>query len=409
MSWDDGPDRDTWFSVDPQGQREEEPGERRRGPSFLSVLLGLVVVAIAVIAWVNRSPEDRSTSTPSTTSSTSVVGPTTTTSDLPGTPSPSGSGSRPTTRAGTGPPLGTTRPWDLLVAGGGTFTRIEMATGRTTQTALTPASDGMNQSMIIDLGDRALVQPLYGGSGQVVADDGSVAGAAGRFPATGLVMPALGTDRLWVSRAIDGTNRLDLLTLQGDVVDGASVDLPLDIYPDAATSDGGLALLVQGTDGSYRVESGRFRRITTGLLLARSAQGWLVQECDVDHQCALYFIDRDSGRRRSLGPALDGPIAGSIAPDGRRAVAFLSNRAGMSAVCIDLSTGARTEVASDSDIAIYSSFTAMGNAAWSPDSRWVVVTTAQSRVIAVEAATGKVSPIPIDGAGDLPVVLARYR
>lgn len=405
MTWDDRPPEDQWFSVDPKGHREDDsPVRARRGPSFLSVLLGLVVVAIAVVAWVNHSDADRTTVQPTPTRTTSRPTPSTpsdpsSTSTSP-TPSPTVS-----TTAGRRPPLGSTRPWDLVVLSTDGLTRIEMATGRTVHTVL-PVGPERPQMVIVDLGGRLLLQPTYEGTALLVGDDGAVTEAPGRFPGPGLVVRALGTESFWLVSSGPAQNRLELVGRDGKVVPGASVELSQDLYGWSARSDGGRALLVEGLDGVYRLDAGRVRRVTTGTVLGRREDGWLVQECDEEHRCQLALVDRDTGRRQEVGGPIPSPAGGSVSPDGRRAFVFTYQQDAIKGVVVDLGSGNQRTV---SDVSGNTSTGPSAAAIWSPDSRWLVTTTDSGRVVAVDVATGATTELWTSGPSELLAIGARYR
>ncbi len=408
MAWDDRPEDDGWFSVDPKGHREPEEDERptRRGPSFLTVLLGLVVVAIAVVAWLNRSSEDRATVTPSPTTTTT---PTTPTPSDSLTPTPDTSQSV-TTSPGRRAPLGPTTPWNLYALVGSQIVRVEMATGRTT-TLRTPLLGEEGTPMaIVPLPGRVLVQAAYGAGTNAFfvsdADFSARSSTGGGFTA-GLTFAALGTQRLWFSRTDDNVNRLDLLDLAATPVRGGSVTLPGDLFADSARSDGGLAVLVDGIDGAYRVEGAAIRRITTGILIARSDAGWLVSECDDEHRCALSFVDRRTLARRALGPFLGSQYqGGSISPDGRRAVVVEATESSSQAHVIDLVTGTRRPVAR-----VTPSYGPGGNSAnvvWSPDSRWLVLVTDTGTVAGVDLSSTRLVPLDLGLVSGQATLAARY-
>jgi hypothetical protein len=281
-----------------------------------------------------------------------------------------------------------------------------MATGVIVRVELPDVGPEHSPVSVVDLGRSVLLQPLYEGTGRVVADDGSTSAAAERYPGPGLVVPAPDSRRLWLSRSTEQQNRLDLLALDGKVVEGASVVLPPDLYADTARSDGGLALLVEGVDGTYRYEAGRLRRITTGQLLGRSAEGWLVQECDDDHRCHLALVDRSNGARRVVGEPLEGIASGSISPDGRRALVFQYLRDGTAAVIVDLRSGSRRPVAGVSGTSDNGgAFTTV----WSPDSRWAVTTSGAGTVVGVDTVTGQLVELPVAEDGEVMSLAARYR
>ena len=408
MGWDDRPDDDAWFSVDPRGRREEEP-ERpsgRRGPSFLSVLLGLVVVAVAVIAWVNRSSEDP-TPTARTSPSVTTTSQSSPTSEGPATPesaAPSLSPSVRTTSLGRAP-LGPTGPWELLVLQPDALVRIEMATGAVTTSAL-PAQDGAPLALV-PLRGRTLVQAVFGGRSAFVEDDGRVRGLDGEAPA-GAAVAASGGDRYWWSPMAgdDTATTVELTNADGTRVRGGALRLPADLWPGSMRSDGDDRLLVDGLDGTYLVDGRQLRRVTTGVVLATSPRGWLVDECDDAHECRLALVDRATGSRRSLGEPLLNAGSGSIDPAGRRAVVQVSGAAGSVVHLVDLATGRRTQVAGISTIGGGASGGFGVTAAWSPDSRWFVVADERVGVVAVEAATGHLTSI-LGGGGSALAVATR--
>jgi hypothetical protein len=403
MTWDERPEEDAWFSVDPKGHREEdEPSRPRRGPSFLSVLMGLVVVAIAVVAWVNHSSEQRATVKPTPTTSTSTPMPSESSSSSTTSPTPEPT---VTTVAGARPPLGSTRPWDLVVATASELVRVEMATGRTVRVEVGTGSEHAPMT-IVDLGTSILLHPTYDGTGYVVRDDGTVSSPEDRFPGPGSVVPVPGTRLFWLSRSAEQQNRLDLVGADGTVVKGASVTLPSDLAADSARSDGGRALLLEGVDGVYRYESGRFRRITTGQLVGRTPDGVLAQECDDAHRCRLNIVDRDTGSRKDIGPAIDNLAVGSVSPDGRHALLFRYGPDGAAALLVDLGSGRRRAVG---QVTGQSTWGGQTSVVWSPDSRWVVTTTDAAHVVGVDVVTGTVTEVPLGDLLEVAGLGVRYR
>jgi hypothetical protein len=384
MGWDDRPD-EGWFSVDPNGRPEEEASRARRRPSFLAVLLGLVVVAIAVVAWVNHSDASRPTSTPtppSSTPSASASGRSATDTS----PLPTRIGAQPpATSSLGGAPLGRTAPWDLFILRTDELVRIEMATGRMTSTPM-QLPEG---SVLIPFSDRVLAQDVYDGTGRVVGEDGRDRAAAG-FPA-GFLAPVPGKDRVWWAPTDCCAGApVEQRGADGRVVAGTAVALPPDMWPGSIRSDGDDALVVDGTDGAYRLDGSGLRRITTGVVLGAARRGWVVNECDDAHVCRLALVDRAGYARHDLGPGLVSPLGGSMDPTGHLAVVIENRDTGNVSFLVDLDTGVRTQVAGVSPV------TGPSDAApvvWSPGSRWFVVSDAAVGVVAVEAATGHLTSL----------------
>ena len=398
MAWDDRPEDDVWFSFDRKGRREDpEPTRTRGGPSFLSVLLGLVAVAIAVVVWVNQTSQDRAELGPRPTGSGVVTPPPT------GSP-PVTASATVTTLPEMRPPLGSTTPWDLFALVGTELLRIEMATGRTT--VVEAPQDGTTAMVLVPLTDGVIIQPRDEGSGYVVLDDGADRISTSGLTGPGRLVRALGTDRLWFVRNVPGNNRLELVTEQGTVVGDASTSLAPDLFAVSARSDGGLAVIVEGADGTYRVDGSSIRRITTGKVLGRAEAGWLVNECDDLHRCGLEFVDRRTSARRSLGTALDGDDqAGSVSPDGRHAFVAETTEGGTRSLLIDLVTGRRDVLPG---IDGFGEGDPSANVAWAPDSQWAVVVTAAGTLVGVDARSGSLISLRVGREYGRAALAARY-
>lgn len=377
MGRDDRSPDEEWFTLDARGRPEEpeDAGRRRRGPSVLTVLLALVVLTLAGIAWANRSrdePVSRPTPTtalPSTAGGTSGPAPTAPGSSSPPTPTrpPSPSPTVTTSRLAR-PPFGATPPWDLLILRAGALERVEMASGRVTTTTLAVSPDPNTAYTVVPFRGRALVTPLRGEHvpAYVVEDDGSQRPSP--LP-PGVAVGVPGTERLWVM-PIDWSEagRVAQRTLDGRPVAGPVLTVPEDVFLGEVRSDGSDGLLVESVDGTYRLTQSGLRRVTTGTVLGVTAGGWLVNECDADHRCGLAFVEAGTWHRRPLGPALAHPAAGSIDPTGRRAVVVDGGPEGSLVLLLDLRNGARRSLGPRSPVD-----SGLIGVVWSPDGRWCVL------------------------------------
>jgi Tol biopolymer transport system component len=113
-------------------------------------------------------------------------------------------------------------------------------------------------------------------------------------------------------------------------------------------------------------------------------------ECDVRYRCASFVTDRASGARHLLKTPLDAyeQNSGAISPDGRTVALLQPNGAGSTNVhLLDLVTG----VDSVTGVRTSSDQTLGGRTfVWSPDSRWLFVTTGTGRVLAINRAGGAI-------------------
>lgn len=167
-----------------------------------------------------------------------------------------------------------------------------------------------------------------------------------------------------------------------DPAGGVLLELPdgwFGVVPQRAVTDPevGASRVVEPTVGS----------ITTGRLLAISAEFALVEECDERLVCARLVVDRGTSERRVLDPVDDqrGPapyaLAGvsSVAPGGRVAVVEVlepDDRASSqrSLGVIDLTTGEVDDIGPTQDV---------DQVEWSPDGRFVLFV-AGGRVVAYD-------------------------
>jgi hypothetical protein len=136
------------------------------------------------------------------------------------------------------------------------------------------------------------------------------------------------------------------------------------------------------------VRPGGFQPIA-GMPTAVGPTRWLILDCHAGRRCSDAVMDPATGARHTLpGPSAELQPAGPgvIAPDG--------SAAAIAAVSGDRVTLHLLSLVSGSDQQIPVSLDAKSEAdqrlAWSPDSRWLFVVTAQGKLAAVDARTGHV-------------------
>jgi len=177
---------------------------------------------------------------------------------------------------------------------------------------------------------------------------------------------------------------------------GTSARLPPgDANLATAIPDGrGNALVLDTNNDAYDLSAARYWRVRA-TVLAIGPVNWLGFACHRD-LCQDVVIDAATGAQHALPrggpvvPVFAWPALGATSPDGR--FAALPGAGGTSPVLrlVNLGTGASLPVSlplapspEDQDMI------------WSPDSRWLFVAAANGRLIAVSAATGKVTGLGV--------------
>ena len=374
-------DRD-WDAVDAAGRVRDPDARTRRGPSLVGSLVWVLVIAVGVIAvanWMGASEPPRASPPVSMTPGPSMV------------PSPAPSpAAGPSVRVVGYPLLGVSGSWDLFARGPGVSIRIELARGRVTATPVPRLRSGGPVSFVVGP-DRVLIRPIDFVPGYVVPDDGPAQVTTGALAQGGPLVPGPDPTHVWVQTGPDAKPVMSLVTLEGSSAGRPSIPVPADMSPLSAQSDGSGSLVFQGTNGAYQVTSSALHRITTGQVVAATAHAWLVSDCDDRHRCTTALVDRGTGARRTLGPGLgEGVGSGSVAPAGRFAAVPVVASGGTSLLVIDLASGARREV----PVRVAPSY-GPGALAWSPDSRWLFVVTADQSLVVVDSSTWRVSSLGV--------------
>ena len=275
--------------------------------------------------------------------------------------------------------------WELFAQGPGVMVRVELAAGRVTRTLVPQLISSGPVSFVVGP-DRAIIRPLDFVPGYEVRDGQPPRNLAGVFGAGGMALPGPDRNHVWVQT---GAGRNASMTLVG--IDGrrTHTSIPIPRGGDFPSPDATGYLLFTLTGGVYRAGPDGLRRVTTGQLLAAGPTRWLTLECDSRHNCTPTVIDRATGRRHTLPPAIVRYSAsgGVISPDGRTAALFRTEFGGYLALhLIDLATGAdrRTGVtlAPPSD--------PEGPFVWSPDSRWLFAADSHEQLTVIDNSTGRV-------------------
>jgi hypothetical protein len=318
-------------------------------------------------------------------------------------PAPSAHGQRPSrapaavtvTQAGH-PLLGATGGWELFGLIAGEVVDIQPGRGRVTRTVIPPLMSTGPVSFVAGPG-QVIIRPLDLVPGYLVADGQPARVLPGALSHGGPVFPGPARGQLWVQTASGNNTAISLATMDGHTL-GVTIRFPGgDASLLRARSDGSGYFLLPWAGGVYDARPGRLRLITTGTVVAVGPTRWLAVECGRPPRCAEVVIDQASGARRVLPRhSLSGPSAGAemfpgaISPDGSTAAVFRAGKAGTPVLhLIDLASGA------DHLLPVQGS-TGTGTMAWSPDSRWLFVASAQGqKLLAINAHTLRASGLGI--------------
>lgn len=282
---------------------------------------------------------------------------------------------------------------DVFGLGTTSVVRVEVATGRVTQTALPSQADG--GLSLVPVRGGVLVHHDDNGATYLIPDGGGAREAPVALDGAGPLLPGPDLGHVWV---LDISRSPVTVTLVG--VDGRPtrtvVRLPPSMAP-SAVPDGGGFPLVTGISGAYWARPDRLVRVTTGTVLATGRAGWLVVDCDDRARCAGALVDRAGRRRVAAGIAgaaeVIGPVGfltGVLDPDGSTAALWTGDEStGLRLILVDLAGGRRRPT----ELALVPGPAQDQLLAWSPDGRWLFSVDSSGQIVVVDPATGRVRPL----------------
>ena len=306
------------------------------------------------------------------------------------------------------PILGVRAGWELFALDGNGVVAVQFSRGRIIRTTVPRLLSDGPVSFVAARGE-AIIRPLDNVPGYLVRDGQPAQPLTGVLAQGGTLLPGPTLAQQWLD---SGT-----LMLVGPRGTPEPVRLPIPAYlrapNQAAIADGRGGLLLAGpaTAVVYDATPGLLRPIRAGLL-AVGPRDWLGMTCDMD--CHLEVIGAATGISRVLpvlssdgGPwpwqALPGglwpsrALPGIVSPDGSTAALIVPNvTAGQQAwlELVSLTSGDAERVTLP---------VAPGNPsqslAWSPDSRWLFVVTANGTLAAVDARTGRAQTVGLGMTG----------
>jgi hypothetical protein len=312
----------------------------------------------------------------------------------PAMPSPTGSQSRdvasePVYFETPRPILGITDAWELFGYGGSEVVRIQFGDGGITRTTIPPLQSSGPVSFAAGEG-WAMVRPLDGVPGYLVLDRAPAKALPTALDESGPALPGPDADDVWIpDGSRDGRSRMSLINVEGRAV-GPQIWLPDDMA-NSVQPDGAGYLLAYGAGGVYSARPDGLRRITTGLLLAAGAQRWLTLECSDAYACALTLVDRLTGAKHPIAPAVpsaqpfESSAIGVVSPDSRTAAILENDGATPSLHLIDLTTAADRKLTTPIDATTgYDG----SNLVFSPNSHWLFVAGESGVLYGINAVTG---------------------
>ncbi len=298
-----------------------------------------------------------------------------------------------------GPTLPGAGNWVLYGRGDAEVVRLDLGSGPMTRTPVPQlATDGPVSFLATRTG--VLVRPVQAEPGYQVPDGQP----AGPLPAAlgegGLILPGPEPDQVWItSTSRYSTNdEMLLASLRAGwvrVQSGLPPDRSWPVRPDGAGS-----YFFDSTGGSYLRVPGGYRRITTGTVLAATAQSWLTAECDHRLRCHHLLLDRRSGARREvrLVPSFAAVVTlVSVSPDSRyAAVAYRLGTQAPALHVINLRNGVDHEVAAQLGPGLSES-----SVVWSPNGNYLAAVGNRGEMVVVRSATAE----NVELNADLPPVV----
>ncbi|HEV2240742.1 MAG TPA: hypothetical protein VGR98_06820 [Streptosporangiaceae bacterium] len=285
--------------------------------------------------------------------------------------------------------LGVRAGWELFGLGPGEVVRIQLARARITRTAF-PALQSSGPVTLLAGPHQVIVRPLDYVPGYLVPDGQIARPLRGALSSGGVVLPGPRPGEFWMESG-DGA-RMSML-LVGSGGNRLGPELPTPMLSGWPFPDGRGYLMVQRRAGVYDQGPGWRRLVTSGSVAAAGPARWLAVECPRGH-CRYLVINPASQSRYLLAgqaPAAQSiaPFAGAVSPDGQFAALVVYGPDGKPVLrLLDLvSCAVLLSVPVNPDT--------LGNAAWSPDGRWLFAVSPDSRLLAINPVTQAVQGLGV--------------
>jgi hypothetical protein len=245
---------------------------------------------------------------------------------------------------------------------------------------------------------EVIIRPLDQIDGYVVPDGQAPRELPSALQDGGPALPGPDPQHIWAPSAASPDGAVTAMALLG--LDGQSTGPTVQIPPDAGTisADGAGYLQFSATSGVYDARPDGLRRITTGTLLATGPTGWLAEECDAQHRCAMTTIARTGNARRTVPDSTTVPAeayerGGLISPDGAIAALLQATATGTDTLrLLDLSSGRESSISQPiTQTQGYGGATFV----WSPDSRWLFAADSSGELFAIDPSSGHATNLDV--------------
>jgi hypothetical protein len=294
--------------------------------------------------------------------------------------------------------LGVTAGWELLGYGPDQVVRIDFARGRIVRTGVPPLLSNGPLSFVAGP-SQVIVRPLDLVPGYLVPDGHPARGLTGVLSHGGTLIPGPRPGTAWFQDDAQARS-LALVRMDGTRT-GTSLRLPgrggWQVLPDGR----GYALAFGVRPGElYDVAPRGVRRIA-GTLAAVGPASWLILQCQDDRGCSDMVVNSATGARHILPGRVPSPSAappvmggpGVIAPDGSAAALLRAGHGGqMTLQLLNLMNGRDHRI----NVPLYQGAAGIQALAWSPDSRWLFVVTANGALAVVNARTRHIENIGVN-------------
>lgn len=295
------------------------------------------------------------------------------------------------------PLLGVRADWQLFARGPDSMIAVNLAAGRITTTPVPDLESSSPDVAFIIGAHEAIIRSFDQVPGYVIPDGDEPRPLSGELAQyqPGILLPGPQPGQTWV---MGGNVHFPALLLIG--ADGRPTGTfarlpPGDANLATAIPDGrGNALVLDTDNNAYDASADRYWPVRA-TVLAIGPVSWLGFACHGD-RCQDVVIDATTGAQHALPhggpvvPVFAWPALGATSPDGR--FAAVPSAGGLSPVLrlVNLGTGASVPVSLP-----LAPSPENQDMVWSPDSRWLFVAAADGKLMAINAATGKVTGLGV--------------
>jgi len=287
--------------------------------------------------------------------------------------------------------------WEVFARGPDSMVAIDLAAGRITTTSVPELESNSPEVSFIVGAHEAIIRSFDQVPGYVIPDGAEprlLTGVLAQYE-PGVLLPGPRPGQTWVMGGNEHSPSLLLIGTDGRPTGTVARLPPGDANTATAIPDGrGNALVLDTSNAAFDASATRYWRVRA-TVLAVGPVSWLGFACR-GLRCENVVVNAATGAQHGLPrggpvvPVFAWPTLGATSPDGRYAA--VPSAGGMSPVLrlVNLRTGATVPVS----VPLAPS-PENQDMAWSPDSRWLFVAAAGGKLMAVNAATGKVTGLGV--------------